>query len=307
MNHHFRDLLRSLALPSILLAAAQAQNPVPQIVGPVKPSAVTPGGGAFTLTVYGANFVPGAVVNWNYQPRSTTFVSAHQLQAQILAADIAQHTAGFITVTNPAPGGGNSSASWAQVEVHEPISTVSLASGIRYGFGSFFALPSDFLHTASLDLVTQFGVYMVFYANEGQRGFQFKSITGAYYNGFLGTFGDFNNDGNLDFAYTQTIPNNATAYAAVMLGDGTGRFKFSSGLSKKSDTVIVGDVIEAGDFNGDGNLDLVVDDFQGFSLYLGNGDGTFRHATDIQVSTYGAPWILVGDFNGDGKLDLRNL
>ena len=102
-----------LIVLSLFPALAAAQNPVPQLVGSVKPTAVAPGSGAFTLTVYGANFVSGAVVNWNYQPRSTTFVSAHEVQAQILASDVASPTAGTITVTNPAPGGGNSSASWA--------------------------------------------------------------------------------------------------------------------------------------------------------------------------------------------------
>src|SRR5277367_527088 len=93
-------------IAGLMVADALAQNPVPQIVGPVHPDAVAPGGGDFTLSVYGANFVPGAVVNWNYQPRTTTFVSGHELQAQILSTDIAQNTAGYITVANPAPGGG---------------------------------------------------------------------------------------------------------------------------------------------------------------------------------------------------------
>jgi hypothetical protein len=122
-----RGILKSVPLIAILLVAvAWAQNPVPQIVGPVKPMAVAPGSGGFTLTVYGANFVSGAAVNWNGHPRSTTFVSAHKLHAQILASDVAKNTAGLISVTNPSPGGGNSSASWAQVEVHAPISTIAL-------------------------------------------------------------------------------------------------------------------------------------------------------------------------------------
>jgi len=64
-----------------MAATVEAQNPVPQIVGPVEPSAVAPGSGAFTLSVYGANFVSGAVVNWNGQQRATTFVSAHELHS----------------------------------------------------------------------------------------------------------------------------------------------------------------------------------------------------------------------------------
>ncbi|HEY6765250.1 MAG TPA: hypothetical protein VI386_10780 [Candidatus Sulfotelmatobacter sp.] len=123
-NSFFGVVKSAVLVASLLAAVAWAQNPVPQIVVPVKPQAVAPGSGAFTLTVYGANFVSGAVVNWNYHPRSTTFVSAHEVRAQILASDIAKNTAGTVTVTNPAPGGGNSSASYAQVEVHAPTATI---------------------------------------------------------------------------------------------------------------------------------------------------------------------------------------
>jgi hypothetical protein len=74
-----------VSVVSFLLAvSAFAANPIPQVVGPPIPQAVVPSSGAFTLKVYGANFVPGAVVNWNHSPRSTTFISARELKAQIL-------------------------------------------------------------------------------------------------------------------------------------------------------------------------------------------------------------------------------
>src|SRR5439155_3244411 len=78
-------------------------NPIPPVDGPVSPQAVIPGSAAFTLTVRGANFVPGAVVNWNASARSTTFVSAGQLQAQMLASDVAARGSALITVTTPLP------------------------------------------------------------------------------------------------------------------------------------------------------------------------------------------------------------
>ena len=43
---------------------------------------------AFTLTVNGAGFYPGALVLWNGISRVTTFVSNTQLSASILAGDI---------------------------------------------------------------------------------------------------------------------------------------------------------------------------------------------------------------------------
>jgi hypothetical protein len=98
--------------------STNAANPVPTVTGSVHPQAVVPGRGDFALTVVGANFVDGAVVNWNGSPRSTTFVSAREVQTKVLAADVTKPMAGYIT--NPAPGGGPSSSSHAIIEVHTP-------------------------------------------------------------------------------------------------------------------------------------------------------------------------------------------
>ena len=78
-------------------------DPPPAITS-LSPSVATAGGAAFTLTVSGANFVSGAKVRWNGTDRATTFVSSTQLQANILAADIA--TAGTVPVTVLNPDGG---------------------------------------------------------------------------------------------------------------------------------------------------------------------------------------------------------
>jgi hypothetical protein len=60
--------------------------------------------------------------------------------------------------------------------------------------------------------------------------------------------------------------------------------------------------IATGDFNHDGKLDVVETTGAGFSVALGNGDGTFQKATtySTQISYYSA----VADFNGDGNLDI---
>src|SRR5262249_4184205 len=64
--------------------------------------------------------------------------------------------------------------------------------------------------------------------------------------------------------------------------------------------------LAAGDFNGDGKLDLVVANFIGknVTLLLGNGGGSFAAATTIRAFTTGPVAIVAADFNGDGKLDL---
>ena len=80
---------------------------LPPAVADLSPSVATAGGPAFTLTVYGSNFVSGARVRWNGSNRTTTFVSATQLQASITAADIATPATVPVTVLNPDGGVSN--------------------------------------------------------------------------------------------------------------------------------------------------------------------------------------------------------
>ena len=202
-----RWLSLGVAFVLSVAAFALAANPVPTITGPVQPQAVTPGGGTFTLTVYGANFVSGATVNWNRKPRSTTFVSARELKAKILASDIAKPTAGFISVTNPAPGGGVSSSSYGLVEVHDPTSKISLNTVNNYmsGDSTFYLVTADFNNDGVLDIAAADGSGNIFlYLGNGDGTFRLGSNVTNNFFGEGGNFayGDFNGDGKLDLAFT---------------------------------------------------------------------------------------------------------
>jgi hypothetical protein len=84
-------------------------NPVPTLSS-LSTTNVTGGGAAFALTVLGTNFVPSSVVRWNGSGRATTFVSSAELQAAIPASDLATGGDVQVTVFNPAPVGGLTSA-----------------------------------------------------------------------------------------------------------------------------------------------------------------------------------------------------
>ncbi len=265
------------------------------------------------LTVYGANFVSGAVVNWNRSPRKTTFVSTRELQAQILASDVRKPTAGFISVTNPRPGGGESSSSYAICEVHKPTHSLSLKMPHSYGSphqGNIDVLvAADLLGEGKLDLIDgdsyggDSGAVRTWIGRDNGT-FHSGSIVSTNYFPLVGSglaVGDFNNDGALDVVFSKGNVNNyPPTYAGVKLGNGKGGFKSGSQFGDFAVTT----QFAVGDFNDDGKLDVAVGDTDNkrVSIFLGNGDGTFRHLADygnlIPVE------IIAADLNGDGNLDL---
>ncbi len=86
------------------------QTPPPTITL-MAPSSAIAGGAAFTVAISGTKFEASSVVNWNGSPRTTTFVSATSLQANITAGDIAAIGTAKVTVVNPIADGGSSSPS----------------------------------------------------------------------------------------------------------------------------------------------------------------------------------------------------
>jgi FG-GAP-like repeat len=59
-----------------------------------------------------------------------------------------------------------------------------------------------------------------------------------------------------------------------------------------------------GDFNGDGKLDLAVNNSNGIAILLGTGKGATPFTPGTNITLAGADCLVTTDLNGDGKLDL---
>jgi hypothetical protein len=115
---------------------------------------------------------------------------------------------------------------------------------------------------------------------------------------------DFNGDDKLDLAVDNSCGVSAQCgrpgTVSILLGNGDGTFETHVDYPAGSFPY----TIVAGDFNGDGKIDLAVTDLdsQILNILIGAGDGTFP--TSTQIPTNGSPvGLLAADFNGDGKLD----
>ncbi|QNI31991.1 choice-of-anchor D domain-containing protein [Alloacidobacterium dinghuense] len=123
-------LTRSSALTST------QSNPVPALSS-ISPASAAAGGGAFTLTVNGTNFVSSSTVSWNGTALPTTYVSSTQLTAVVASTDIAQSGTVQVTVTSPTPGGGSSVAQTFTISpVIPPATPNAVLSATSIAFGN---------------------------------------------------------------------------------------------------------------------------------------------------------------------------
>jgi len=289
-------------------------NPVPFVNQPLVPDTVAPGGQGFTLTVNGTAFLAASTVNINGTALATSFVNSRQLTATIPAADIATAGTAFITVVNPAPGGGRSNA--IPFPVAPPATATNFVNAAASPLPAYFATAvavGDFNNDGKADLAFAYNIRVATMLGNGDGTFSqapgspitiekppWDTLPSPYVDSLA--LGDFNNSGQLGMAAAGMQNMNVT----ILQGNGTGAFTPSSAFvyTQGQPTVCV----VAGDFNGDGNLDLATaSQLNGLpvSVSLGYGDGAFNSVSDspFGVST-GANSLAVGDFNGDGKLDL---
>jgi len=114
-------------------AALAVTAPTPTLIG-ISPQAISPSS-APTIVLTGTGFVANSVAQWNGGARPTIFVGPTSLQMMLSASDTATGTSGQISVFNPGPGGGTSSAISLPITTF-PIPTITgLSLSVVPGYG----------------------------------------------------------------------------------------------------------------------------------------------------------------------------
>ncbi|MFZ3265364.1 MAG: chitobiase/beta-hexosaminidase C-terminal domain-containing protein [Terriglobales bacterium] len=189
----------------------------------LSPPTALAGSSGFTLTANGSNFLNGSVVQWNGSARATTFVSANQLTASILASDITTPGPVPVTVLNPTAPVGPSNALTFNVDSSTPAATPVFSPKA----GKYKSAQSVTITDATVGAV-------IYYTTDGST----PTTKSTMYNGAITVSA---NETIKAIAAATDYPNSAVASATYMIEAATPVFSPKAGKYTSAQSVTITD------------------------------------------------------------------
>ncbi len=238
-----------------------------------------------------------ATGDFSLSPRD---LNAGQTPSTVIAADLNADN-------NPDLAVGNYNSNNVSILLGDGQGNFATAINIPVGMSPSSIVSGDFNKDGKLDLaVTNYGgMTLSILTGNGMGGFSVSTVNVAKAPISM-TVADFNRDNNLDLAVI-CRDESTTRNLYILLGNGDGSFRVPLRLATENYPVSVA----AGDFTGDGRLDLALTEVlfltnsaatDHVSIYSGDGTGNFIRSGTIPIPT--AAYVAAGDLNNDEMVDL---
>jgi hypothetical protein len=171
--------------------------------------------------------------------------------------------------------------------------TFTQSAAVPNSFGFIAAAVGDLNGDGKLDYVAggNSSGLTVFLGN-GDGTFNAGAIIPNVNGLFFGVVvGDFNGDKKLDIAAGYPALEEGNAQLVVALGNGDGTFQPATASSLENPSFYT---LKSADFNGDGNLDLLIGYQSSATVAFGDGHGTFKVGLN-ETLVYSAPQVVAND------------